>query len=154
MQQLGLAATRLEHKFFRAPAGAPPNRSSSADLGHLMYLIASRATLTPETCDQMLALLGRQHFTALVTRFLPEFDEFIEPGETPVVAVASKSGAIRGTRNDVALVRAHGKSYVLAMMSKGSADRRFHVDNEGARVLAEASAIVYRQFVTDHPGGS
>jgi beta-lactamase class A len=148
-ERLGLRQTRLEHKMMLAPAGAPPNRSSPADLGHLMALIAERRVLAPEVCDQMLAILDRQHFTDLITRRLEAYDGYVEPGTEPVVRVASKSGAIRGTRNDVGYVRARGRRYVISMMSAGCADRRFYADNEAARLLPEVSRLVYRLFVEE-----
>ncbi|MDR7418374.1 MAG: serine hydrolase [Armatimonadota bacterium] len=144
---LGLGGTRLAFKLFRAPQGPPRNVSTPRDLGRLMTLIATRAVLTPPACDEMLAILGRQHFTDLITRRLSDYDGFLEAGKVPVVTVASKSGSIRGTRNDVGLVSAHGRRYVIAMMSKGCKDPRFYHDNEAALLLPEVSAAVYRHFV-------
>jgi beta-lactamase class A len=146
-QALGLVGTRLAFKLFGAPEGPPRNLSTPADLGRLMVLMATRAVLTPEACDDMLAMLGRQHSTELITRRLAEFDGFLEAGRTPTITVASKSGAIRGTRNDVGLVAAHGRSYVIAMMSKNCSDQRFHPDNEAALLLPEVSAVIYRHFI-------
>jgi beta-lactamase class A len=144
---LGLQGTRLAFKLFRAPDGPPRNVSTPRDLGLLMTMIATREVLTPQACDEMLAILGRQHFTDLITRRLPEYDGFLEADKTPVVLVASKSGSIRGTRNDVGLVRAHGHTYVLAMMSRDCKDPRFYHDNEAALLLPDVSAAVYRHFV-------
>ena len=144
---LGLGGTRLESKLFKAPQGAPLNRSTPEDLGRLMVLIATDAILTPQACAEMLAILGRQHSTDYLTRRISEFDGFLEAGKTPVVTVASKSGTIRGTRNDVGLVAAHGRRYVLAVMSKGCADRRFYQDNEGSVLLPKVSEAIYRHFV-------
>ncbi len=144
---LGLHGTRLAFKLFKAPDGPPRNVSTPADLGRLMALIAERRVLTPATCDEMLGILGRQHFTDLTTRRIPEYDGFLEADKTPVVSVASKSGSIRGTRNDVAFVQAHGRRYVIAMMSKDCRDLRFYHDNEAAVLLPEVSAAIYRHFV-------
>jgi beta-lactamase class A len=145
--RFGLRGTRLEFKLFKAPQGAPLNRSTPEDLGHLMTLVATRAILSPESCEAILQILGRQHSTDLITRRLPDFDGYLEAGREPAVAVASKSGSIRGTRNDVGLVSAHGHRYVIAMMSKGCADLRFYHDNEAALLLPQVSAAIYRHFV-------
>ncbi|MFZ5814960.1 MAG: serine hydrolase [Bacillota bacterium] len=147
MAALGLTNTRLENKLFRAPPGAPPNRSTPADLGRLLRMIARREVLTPEACAEMLQILGRQQITEGITRRIPEFDPFPEPGTEPLVTVASKSGAIRGTRNEVGLVEARGRRFLLCIMSRGCADRRFHPDNEASLLLAEVSALLYRHFV-------
>jgi beta-lactamase class A len=145
---LGLSGTRLAFKLFRAPQGPPRNVSTPADLGRLMALMGTGAVLTPAACGEMLAILGRQHFTDLITRRIPEHDGFLEAGREPAMTVASKSGSIRGTRNDVGLVAAHGRRYVIAMMSKNCADQRFYQDNEAALLLPEVSAAVYRHFVS------
>lgn len=82
--RLGLADTRLEFKMQRAPEGAPArNRSTPADLGRLMALIARGEVLTAQACADMLAILDRQHFTDNITRGLPEFDAYLEPGKEP-----------------------------------------------------------------------
>ena len=143
---LGLRATVLAHKFFRGRSGAPINRSSPADLGRLLQLVATHAVLTPAACEEMLAILRRQHHTDQITRRLPDFDGFVEEGVEPPVRVASKSGAIRGTRNDVGLVERPGVRYVIAMMSRDCADRRFYVDNEAAVLLADVAALVDAHF--------
>ncbi|MDR7434535.1 MAG: serine hydrolase [Armatimonadota bacterium] len=146
--ELGLNSTRLEHKFFRAPKESPPNRSTPADLGKLMLRIATHTVLTPQLCTEMLDILGRQHLTDNLTRYIPDFDGFIEPGREPVVRVASKSGAIRGTRNEVGLVSTRSCSYVIAVMSKGCKDTRFYPDNEASRFVAKISAMFYEYFQT------
>jgi beta-lactamase class A len=146
MQALELRDTVLEHKFFRAPPGAPINRASPADLGRLMLLVATHAVLSLQACEEMLAILRRQQHTDQITRRLPDFDGFLEQGVAPLVRVASKSGAIRGTRNDVALVERGDLRYVIAMMSRDCTDRRFYVDNEAAVLLADVSALIDAHF--------
>jgi beta-lactamase class A len=118
-----------------------------------MSLIARGEILTPQACQEMLGILDRQHFTDNITRGLAEFDGYVEPGKRPAVVVGSKSGSIRGTRNDVGYVRAHGRRYVIAMMSKGCADLRFYQDNEASVLLPKVSAIVYRCFAGDAAPG-
>ena len=146
-ERLGLSGTRLEFRVQRAPEGARVmNRSTPADLGRLMSLVARREILTPQACDEMLAILDRQHLTDNITRCLPEFDGYVENGKEPAVVVGSKSGSVRGTRNDVGYVRAHGRRYVIAMMSKGCTDLRFYHDNEASVLLPKVSAAVYRYF--------
>lgn len=146
LAQLGLRDTRLEHKFFRAPPGGPPNRSTPADLGALMRLVATGSAPTPWASREMLDILDRQHLTDTLMRRISDYDAYLEPGRTPTVRVASKSGALRGTRNEVAFIRTAQCRYVLAVMTTGCADTRFHADNEGALVVAEVSACLYRYF--------
>ncbi|HEX4841307.1 MAG TPA: serine hydrolase [bacterium] len=142
MKALGLHATVLGHKFFRAPEGAVPNSSTPVDLGRLLVQISRHKVLTPAACEEMLRVLRQQHYTDHITRKIVDYDGFLEAGVEPVVTVASKSGAIRGTRNDVALVERRNSRYVIAMMTQDCADRRFYVDNEAAVLLANVSALV------------
>jgi len=146
MQALGLTATVMEYKFFHAPPSSRGARSTPADLGCLMTQIADHKVLTPGACEEMLGILRRQHYTDYVTRRIPEYDGFLETGTEPVITVASKSGSIRGTRNDVALVEGRDCRYVIAMMSRDCKDRRFYVDNEAAVLLADVSALIYGYF--------
>jgi beta-lactamase class A len=148
-ERLGLTSTRLENRMQRPKEGGPANRSTPADLGHLMAHIAERRVLTEAACDAMLDIMRRQHFTDNITRALPEFDAYVEAGKEPTVRVASKSGSIRGTRNDVGLVEAHGRRYVIAMMSKGCTDTRFYHDNEASVLLPKISAAVYGHFLPE-----
>ncbi|MDB4895369.1 MAG: beta-lactamase, partial [Firmicutes bacterium] len=76
-----------------------------------------------------------------------DFDGFVEAGKEPLATVASKSGSIRGVRNDVGFVTAHGRRYVISMMTKDCTDPRFYADNEGALLLADLSALIYQHFV-------
>jgi beta-lactamase class A len=146
MARLGLTGTRVEFKLFKAPQGAPMNRSTPRDLGRLMAFIATDAILTPQVCADMLGILGRQHFTDHISRRLPEYDGYLETGKAPAVTVASKSGAIRGTRNDVGLVQASSRRYVVSMMSKGCTDLRFYQDNEASVLLPQVSAVIFQLF--------
>jgi len=142
MKTLGLRATVLGHKFFRAPAGAVPNSSTPSDLGRLLVEIACHRVLTGAACEEILRILRQQHYTDHITRKIADYDGFLEAGVESVVTVASKSGAIRGTRNDVALVERADSRYVIALMTRDCADRRFYVDNEAAVLLANVSALM------------
>jgi beta-lactamase class A len=145
--RLGLHGTRLEFRVQRAPEAARVmNRSTPADLGLLMSMIARGEILTPQACQAMLVILDRQHFTDNITRRLADYDGYVEKGKEPLVIVGSKSGSIRGTRNDVGFVRARGGRYVIAMMSKGCSDLRFYHDNEASVLLPKISALIYAHF--------
>src|SRR2546427_11994690 len=68
MRALGLGASVLEHKFFHAPPGAPPSRSTPPDRGSLMMQIAGHALLARAACEQMLGILRRQHHSDQLRR--------------------------------------------------------------------------------------
>jgi beta-lactamase class A len=152
MKALGLHGTVLGHKFFRAPEGAVANSTTPADLGRLLVQITRHGVLAPAACEEMLQILRQQHYTEYITRKIVDYDGFVEAGVEPVVRVASKSGAIRGTRNDVALVERGNNRYVIAMMTRDCTDRRFYVDNEAAVLLANVSALVDEHWQGDAKG--
>lgn len=140
MAALGLTGTNLDHLIFKGGPDAPNNATSPADLGRLMSLIARNEVLTAAACAEMLEILRRQQYTEGITRRVPDFD-------AGVATVASKSGAITGVRNEIGLVTAKGRRYVIAMMTEGCTDHRFHMDNEAMLFLAEVSAAIYDHFI-------
>ncbi len=86
-----------------------------------------------------------QQFTDQLGRYLP-FDAYsTEVGESDLV-IASKSGSIRGVRNDAGVIASGGGAYVLAVMTKGCPDERFHVDNLGSLVIGRVSHALYQHF--------
>lgn len=139
--ELGLNDTRLYNRFMRYVAGNPLNSTSPADLGSLLLRVAEHQVLTPTACDEMLDILQRQHFRDYLTRRIPAFFSDNPP------SLAAKDGTIEGVRNAVGYVRAADRRYVVAIMSEGCTDLRYHVDNEGALLSAELSAAVFRHFV-------
>jgi beta-lactamase class A len=87
--------------------------------------------LEPAMRELALEILGRQQYTEIIARYLPED-----------LKIATKSGSITGVRNDVGIVYAP-RPYALALASKGSSDHREHMDNEGVLLLARVSKLVY-----------
>lgn len=152
MAELGLPEIRLENRLFRGRPGAPMNRATPGALGRLMERIARREVLTAAACDELIGILKRQHFKEQIDRYLPEADAFPDPDRPPPLVVASKGGAIRGTRNEVGAVWRQGRGYVICMMSRGCADDRYYPDNEAALLLARVSAAVYRHFTGGESG--
>lgn len=121
----------------------PLGEATPAGMARLMELIARHEVLTPQDCLAMIDILKRQKHKELTNRYIPETDD---EDDSPPVRIASKSGWIRGTRNDVALIWAPRATYVLSMFSKGCKDRRFYHDNEAAVALARVSAAVYEAW--------
>jgi beta-lactamase class A len=140
MLEFGIQGVRMNRKIGFNVDEIALGEATPIGMARLMELIATRAILTPDACDLMLDMLTRQKYKELTNRFIAETDA--EEGE-PAVRIASKSGWIRGVRNDVALVWAPKATYVLSMYSQDCQDRRFYVDNEGALLLARVSQAVY-----------
>ncbi len=105
--------------------------------------LAGGREISKEASRAMLDILYREHYDHIVGRRIP-YDP--EAPTRPRWRIASKSGSIRGVRNDVAYVVGPGCRYVVALMSEGCADERFNDDNEGALALAEVAREIHEWF--------
>ena len=140
--ELGVEGVRINRKI-GMNMEVPLGEAAPAGMARLMELIARHAVLTPQDCLAMIDILKRQKHKELTNRYIPETDD---EDDMPPVRIASKSGWVRGTRNDVALIWAPRATYVLSMFSKGCKDRRFYHDNEAAIALARISQAVYEAW--------
>lgn len=143
MLDLGIEGVRMNRKIGFNVDTIPLGEATPAGMARLMQLIATHELLKREACDKMIDILTRQKYKEFTNRYIPETDA--EEGE-PSVRIASKSGWVRGVRNDVALIWAPRSTYVLAMYSKDCKDRRFYHDNEGAIALARVSQAVHEAW--------
>ncbi|HEY3366898.1 MAG TPA: serine hydrolase [Symbiobacteriaceae bacterium] len=142
MDRLGLPGIRMNRKI-GLNTEMPLGEATPRGMAQLLGLIAGHRLLTPALCDAMIDILKRQKFKELTNRFIPETDS---EDDLPAVRIASKSGWVRGVRNDVALIWAPRSTYVLAMFSKDCKDRRFYHDNEGSLALARISQALYEAW--------
>ena len=101
---------------------------SPAALARYMEAVVDFAVVEPELGP---ILLDDLRHTA--------FNDRIPAGTPPTVLVAHKIGNLDGVANDVALVQAPARSYVLALMSKGvDTARAAFVEAEVARMVFDA----------------
>ncbi|HYF92785.1 MAG TPA: serine hydrolase [Symbiobacteriaceae bacterium] len=142
LQEWGIAGVQINRKI-GMNMEIPLGEATPAGMARLMELIARHELLPPQDCIAMIDILKRQKYKELTNRFIPETDN---EDDAPAVRIASKSGWVRGTRNDVAVIWAPKATYVLSMFSKGCKDRRFYHDNEAAIALARISQAVYEEW--------
>ncbi len=152
LAELGLRSTYLAGKLQVPPEQQTPEQrqgrrsvTTPRDLWRLMVLIARGEAASPESCQKMIDILRRQQYTEVLGRYLPYDPDAVEEGDLgswPVV-IASKGGAIRGVRNEVGLIQAGPRGYVVAICTKGCQDPRFHVDNEGSLAVAQVSRLLF-----------
>jgi beta-lactamase class A len=149
--QLGLETIALHRKVsFTAlePASSRPflGEASPRHLMELMSLIWQRKLVSPRACDEMLAILGRQHFLDQVPRFL-DCGLLADESRTPNgIAVACKTGMVDGIRADAGLLLLRGRAVSYAVMSAGCADTTLHADHEGILANAAAGRILAEHF--------
>ena len=142
MRELGVDGVVMNRKI-GIGTERPLGEATPAGMARLMELIVTHRVLTPQACSEMVEILKRQKHKELTNRFIPETDS---EDDMPPVRIASKSGWVRGVRNDVAAIWAPRASYVLSMYSKDCKDRRFYHDNEGAIAMARVSQAVYEAW--------
>ena len=105
------------------------NTTTARDLGVLLTAIAQHWAASPASCDSMLAILGRQHFT-----------EGIPAGLPAGARVYHKTGWIEGVvYHDAAIVEPpDGKRYVLVVTTGA-----IKPDSAAYRLVADLSRLVY-----------
>jgi beta-lactamase class A len=106
------------------------NTTTARDLGVLLAALALGQAAAPASCNEMLAILGRQ-----------QFNEGIPAGLPPGTRVEHKTGWIGAVvYHDAAIVRpAHGAPYVLVVLTAG-------IEEDGAAyaLVADLSRLVYQ----------
>lgn len=141
-RRAGYTGSHLRGRFFRSRARAS-SLTTPADLGRFLTGVVRGTEVSREASRGMLQILYREHYNTIIGRRIP-FDP--EAAVRPRWRIASKSGSIRGVRNDVGYVVGPGCRYVLALMSEGCSDHRFSEDNEGTLALAEVARVVHDWF--------
>lgn len=132
----GFSSTHLAGKLFSGRGVL--STTTAFDLGSAMAAIARGRAVSREASTRMLAILKREQYSLIVGRLIP-----YDPWSPKGWVLASKSGSLRGCRNDVAYVRSPRARYVIALMSDGCEDPRPQVDNEATLCLARVAALVH-----------
>ncbi|WP_324715735.1 serine hydrolase [Carboxydochorda subterranea] len=154
--QLGLEQTLLAGKLQVRPEQYGPlqrkglrSTTSPEDMARLLALLHRAAVPGLSEGDhwEILDILTRQQHLPSIGRYLPFDPDSVEDREPVGAVVGSKSGSIRGVRNDVGIVWTPAGAYAIALMSRDCRDLRFHPENEAEVVLGRAGLVVYRYFV-------
>jgi beta-lactamase class A len=75
-----------------------------------------------------------------------DYDRYSTETGASQLIVASKSGSIRGVRNDAGVIELAGRGFVVAVMTKGGTDPRFYPGNPGVRTIAKVARALYDHF--------
>ena len=137
----GYTGTHCDGLIFKGRA--MHSKSTPRDLGAFMTNVARGRELSGAASRAMLDTLKREQYSNIVGRMIP-YDP-VARGKARWL-LASKSGSLTGVRNDAAYVVGPGVRYTIALMSEGSADTRYNVDNEANLVLARLAADVHDHF--------
>lgn len=104
--------------------------------------------LLPPALTRLSQRIYRQQQYTELGRCLDHDPYTVELGVAPW-RIASKSGSLRGVRNDAGVFepRSGAAPLVVAVMTKGCPDERFHAENLGARVVGAAAAAVHARLM-------
>lgn len=157
MASLGLKQSRLTgkilidqtHKTETETGKAERSPMTPRDLGRLLALIERRdpaMNISVGNLERMLAILKLTQTNSTIARGLPYEMLHADGDSKPKITVAYKTGSIRGVVNDAGIVFTPDFTYVVALMSKDSQDRRAVPDSEGRVTLGKISEMIYREF--------
>jgi beta-lactamase class A len=141
-RRAGYGGTHLHGLLFKG-RGIRGSYTTPAESGRFMLGVARGTEVSRAASAEMLGILRREQYANIVGRLIP-FDPYASGRDR--WRLASKSGSIRGVRNDAAIVEGPECRYVVALMSRDCSDERFNVDNEANLVLARVAAEIHRWF--------
>lgn len=116
------------------------NRTTARDMTALLGNLARGALLSPELTSVALDILSRQHHKDILGRHVR-----VDAHGEALYRVASKAGALPGVRHDVGIVWTP-QPLVLAVLSEGGRDPRYHPDNGEVQLLARVAHALLTEY--------
>jgi beta-lactamase class A len=138
MESLGLQQTRVNS---RTP-GREANRNiygwgqtTPREMAGLMEKIVKKEVISASASEKMLRLLGRNYWDEEAISEIPA-DVF----------VASKSGAVNATRDEVLFVNGKKCSYIFCICTKNNKDTSWTSTNEAWEVTRKLSKLLWKHY--------
>jgi beta-lactamase class A len=138
--------TRLHGPLQAQPPATPPT-TCAADLHTMMADLWGGRLLPARETAVAKHILLRQQYTEHLGRYIGYDYYDAETARSPI-SIASKSGNVRGVRNEVGVIRRGEAGFVLAITSETSADTRFHIDNPGHEAVARITELLFDHYLT------
>lgn len=139
---------KLQQSAVVAGSKSSPSHTSARDLADYFSRLWLGQLLPPDLTEVAKQIYRRQQFTELGRSL--HYDSYSAEIGVSDMVIASKSGSIRGVRNDAGVFEfgtasegaqlAVEAAYVVVVLTDGCPDRRFHADNLGARIVGEVAA--------------
>ncbi len=138
MDSLGLKVTRVNSRtpgreFNRSQYGW--GQTSPREMAALMEKIVNRQVISDSASRQMLRLLGRNYWDEVAISQIPS-DVF----------VASKSGAVDASRNEVLFVNGKKCSYIFCICTKNNKDISWMNTNEAWILTRKLSKLLWEYY--------
>jgi beta-lactamase class A len=139
MDSLGLTRTTLHSKLFSRESSIAPDSSARYGVGvttplemaRLFALLHQGKAVSAQASAQMVELLKKQFYRAMIPRHLPG------------VTVANKTGSVDAARVDCGIVDAAARAFVLCVFTKENQDRSWRLDNEAEVLIGDVARIVH-----------
>jgi beta-lactamase class A len=140
MDSLGFRVTRVNS---RTPGREQEReiygwgQTSPREIARIVESIEEGKLLSSRTSDRMLRTLGRQYWDEVANSQIP-----------PNVFVASKSGAVDESRNEVLYVNAP-HPYLFSIFTKNNSDQTWDYNNEAWVLTRKLSALLFSYYNPD-----
>jgi beta-lactamase class A len=138
MDSLGLKDTRVNSRTPGREANRTQNgwgQTTPREMATLIEKIVNKEVVNPTASEKMLRLLGRNYWDEEAISQIPT-DVFI----------ASKSGAVDATRNEVLYVNSKKSPYIFCICTKNNADKSWEQSNEAWVMTKAVSKLLWEYF--------
>lgn len=138
LDSLGYRDTRVNS---RTPGRRPIweiygwGQTTPREAAGLMERIVKGEMINKEASEKMLRLLGRQYWDEEALSQIP-----------PDVFVASKSGAVDESRNELLFVNSKENPYIFSIFTKNNKDTSWERSNEAWTLTRKVSALLWKHF--------
>ncbi len=112
-------------------------QTTPREIARLMEQIETGKVLSQRSSDRMLRVLGRQYWDEVAISQIP-----------PDVFVASKSGAVDESRNEILYVNAP-HPYIFSIFTKNNTDQSWEYNNEAWVLTRKLSALLFKYYNPD-----
>ena len=109
-------------------------QTTPKEIVRIVEQIEKGKVLSPRSSDRMLRTLGRQYWDEVANSQIP-----------PNVFVASKSGAVDESRNEILYVNAP-HPYIFSIFTKNNTDQSWDYNNEAWVLTRKLSALLFAYF--------
>jgi beta-lactamase class A len=113
-------------------------QTTPREIARLMEQIETGKVLSLGSSDRMLRILGRQYWDEVALSQIP-----------PNVFVATKSGAVDDSRNEILYVNAP-HPYIFSIFTKNNTDQSWDYNNEAWVLTRKLSALLFKYYNPDN----
>ncbi len=110
-------------------------QTTPREIATVMERIANGEVINKERSAQMLRMLGRNYW-----------DEYAISQIPSDIFVASKGGAVNGSRSEVLFVTGKGTRYIFSICTKNNKDESWQNENEAWVLTRKVSALLWNYF--------